>query len=239
MASQSDNDRIDPDDNSPPPVPFLHALDELGALVQTFGPSKANMLAGLVIGALGLLVGGSLVAWMIATGFSPYDNERPGPDKHLPVWLGSVFAVVGSGIAIAGLSVAVWVVRHFSFRVYVCSRGFGYTASGGIVVFLWDQIKEVEERIVQKRIKVASAAEVVDVRAPFGKDTSYRVRHRAGREFTFTENTLKRHRKLGRLIQEEARRRGIPCHTAEEDDGPLEIPFIKLNNRHRDRENPR
>jgi hypothetical protein len=101
-----------------------HLLRLLGAPTGAFGPSLANLSAGLVIALLLVAFGGTGLAW---SDFSP--------------------ALLAS--LIGGIALLFWLWRTTSLRVRTFTNGFVVWHRGKVEVFLWTRIAEViQQRVI-------------------------------------------------------------------------------------------
>jgi hypothetical protein len=187
-------------------------VDQLGGSVETLRPSLANVIAGFILGSLtaagGLTLLGSLVqATIVRGGNLPLKTNVRGEIDWTSVGVGSVLGLALMGI---GIGIILFVRRLRNARVVICRDGFLQEEGDNRSACRWDEITEVREVVVQEYFPLKGPVKYV---APVGKSRKYIIVRREGPQFEFTGNTVQKIMRLGKMIQAEAGKRGIPCTT--------------------------
>jgi hypothetical protein len=122
-------------------------IDQLGLPLHTFGPSIANMIAGVILFS-GLAAGGVFGGY----GILAYGQYSPGfsgstltvAGTIIMLALGVIFMIAVVWGAIVGL---IWVKRTLSLRILVCPGGIIRIYRGMAMGVSWDQITEASVHI--------------------------------------------------------------------------------------------
>jgi hypothetical protein len=183
---------------------------------RVFRPSRANLVAGIILGVLSLLAGiamaiGIWQAFRDAKGVLPLWAAEPGGLSltSLPVY---VAITIGFGVCAAGL--IRWSLSRFSFRIFVSDRGIEVRDSSMGYVIGWDDIKtamEVREFTMPPAFRWP-------VRNPDWWISSrlYVLGDEQGDLLSFDANTVRDHVALGAMIKEATVRHGIPWTVVEQ-----------------------
>ena len=109
-------------------------IDRLGTPVNTFKPSRANMMAGLIVAILMIAGFGGGGAWLLA------NQDKPN--------LIEVACLLG--LAMVGVAILFWVRSAASRRVLICPNGFIEICRGKPVGCYWSQISEVKALVITR-----------------------------------------------------------------------------------------
>jgi hypothetical protein len=189
-------------------------IEQLGGSVETFRPSRANLIAGLILGGLAGAAGLALIGFQVREvvlngGNLPVNTDVKFQSSWISVGLASLIGLVLFGVGVG----VVWFVRGlFGARVVVCRDGFVQDLGGARVACRWGEIAEVQEHVAREHFPLKGVAKYA---VPMGKSRSYLVRRQDGTEFAYTGNTVQKVVRLGKMIQDEAGKRGVPCRIVE------------------------
>ena len=177
----------------------------MGLPTHSFAPSPLRLVVGGVIG-LAMGVCGSLMA--IATWLGWLGELRGGAPRPLLDRL--AFAGFGIVLAAGGGAVAWWVWRLRHIRLLVCPRGLVQLSGRTVDVFRWEEITGITQVI--HRHKILRGPSVI---VPKSRADSFIVQHSNGKYIAFDRDKIRGAGELGRLLQEEARQRGIAWRVEE------------------------
>jgi hypothetical protein len=185
--------------NTPDTSPSLGVLvQEFGGTREAFRPSIANLIAGVIIGLL--LIGGGLA---FISGFLYLYLRPEGNDLQT-----TLFGLAVGIVLIASGILFIYVMkRMFSYRLVVCTRGFIRQVGRDTDCCQWEDIASVTEEVKTDHLPLQGVAKYA---APVGKSRSYTIRRKDGEEFLFDLDTIKRLGRFGKMVREEAEKRGIP-----------------------------
>jgi hypothetical protein len=177
----------------------------MGLPTHSFAPSPLRLVVGGVIG-LAMGVCGSLMA--IATWLRWLGELRGGAPRPLLDRL--AFAGFGIVLAAGGGAVAWWVWRLRHIRLLVCPRGLVQLSGRTVDVFRWEDITVITQVI--HRHKILRGPSVI---VPKSRSDTFIVQHCHGKYIAFDRDKIRGAGELGRLLQEEARQRGIAWRVEE------------------------
>lgn len=207
------------DDPTPPEPPSVQpappACADFGAVLRTFEPSRANLVAGIILGALALLAGFAMVVgiWrdlQEAGGVVPLRSDKQG-DLDLPRLLVAIAIIIGLGITAVGLFV--WSVSRFSLRIIVREGSVEVRDATSAHVIRWDEIKTVTE--TREPALPPALRWLVSNPDRWIARRSYVLRDGTGELLSFDVNTVRDHVALGTMIREATDRRGVPWKIVE------------------------
>ena len=177
----------------------------MGLPTHSFAPSLLRLAVGAAIG-LAMGACGSLLAiapWLDWLGELPGGAPRPLLDR-----LG--LAGFGMLLAAGGGAVAWWVWRLRHIRLLVCPRGLVQLSGRTVDVFRWGDITAITQVI--HRHKILRGPSVI---VPKSRSDTFIVQHCHGKYIAFDRDKIRGAGELGRLLQEEARQRGIAWRVEE------------------------
>jgi hypothetical protein len=181
------------------------AKEAMGLPTHSFAPGLLRLLVGGVIGvAMG--VGGTLLAiapWLDWLGQLSSGAPRPLLDR-----LG--LAGFGMLLAAGGWAVVWWIWCLHRFRLFICPRGLLQLSGRTVDVFRWEEITGITQVI--HRHKILRGPSVI---VPKSRADSFIVQHSSGKYIAFDRDKISGAGELGRILQEEARQRGIPWRVEE------------------------
>jgi hypothetical protein len=187
----------------PAPPPEAEAL---GKLVYSHAAGAGNLLAGIIL-SLGLITGSGYLAWVRYT--EPMIAGEPEPVGSVIFdWLIVVALLVG------GIASLAWVIKLFTFRLYVHAEGFCYRSLGKTHLFPWTEIVEVRETISHTPLLPSRHKAVKHLGSNASR--SYCIVRRDGKLFSFGPLTLPHTSVLAGPLKAAADRLEIPWHSAEQ-----------------------
>ena len=179
------------------------AVSNIGQPVETFKPSPANAVAGIILGLLFGALGCVLTFFFVRSAVR---------DAGVESWKDIGYSLLGLLIVAMGAGL-IWVAtRLFSLTIYVGPQGFVYAAKSGTWLCRWEEIEHVTETVEQEHAPLKGPAKLI----PVGTNRYYTVRRKDGEEFTFTRDSVTKLGRLAKIIREQTEKRGVPWDTVAE-----------------------
>jgi hypothetical protein len=163
---------------------------DIGEVRRVFAPSRANLIAGIILGVLAILAAIAMAIGLrqdfLAVTDDPLVVKREQNDLDpLRFAIGIAIAI---GLTITGILVIRWSLSRFSFRIHVYDAGLEVRDANAGRFISWGEIDKVEE-----------------IRE-FGQPLTSRSRRRNPDH----GNTVRDHVALGTMIKEATDPRGVP-----------------------------
>ncbi len=197
----------------------LQLLDvDLGELLESFTPSRANVEAGLLLG-IGACVAGAVVMWHpihvadAANWDLPWYAEKPNWSWFGVGFIGFLGAAVFA-IGVALLAYSCWQAAH---RVDVCVGGFCYVVPHSVVAIRWGVVRSVMEVIEHEHLPefIQILYAIRSLLRPKPVTRSYTLTTWAGRVYAFDGNSIRRLHRFGQLLREQSDAHSIAWATAD------------------------
>ena len=149
--------------------------------MRAFGPSRKNLVAGLVLGLVLIVVGLTVGYWM----YGAVDNlPRKISDR---IALYGMTAVCGLLVPLGGVALILWSMRSFSRCLWLCENGLAYVYRGYAELCPWDAIQEIREELTEEPLHILHLPGAAIHRIA----RSLVVQRDDGEEFPSTANTVK------------------------------------------------
>jgi hypothetical protein len=198
--------------DQPVPGTAQSLVAELGGSTKEFRPGAANVVAGMVF-VVGLIGGGLTGLFVLVRAIIQAGGNLPfHVEKGLGWTTAGLFVLVCLGAVAGGICLLIYVRCLRAGCVYVCPRGLVCAQRDHATALPWDEVECVQEIITQDYLPLKGLAKYA---APMGKSRSYRVRRNDGIEEAFDGDSVRKIGKLGRVLREEASKRGIPWQVVE------------------------
>jgi hypothetical protein len=185
---------------------------------RVFAPSRANLIAGLILGGLAILAGIAMVPglWqeiLADAGAPPGPADKQRVFKQVQLLIGVAIVI---GCEIAGICVIRWSLSRFSYRILVRSDGLEVCDSSSSRRIGWKDIETVNEF---RDVLPPSLRWLVRNPDSWSRTRLFVLRNNTGEPLSFDANTVHDHVTLGTLIKEVTDRGGVPWNVIEEHEG--------------------
>jgi len=188
---------------------------ELGHRIKVFRPWKANIVAGYAFSVIMVVAGAALV------GFPPLAPDHWNLSLDVEkgwYWLAvGSFSLIGLGLVIGGVILAVYSRRLASSWVEVCTHGFRNCRGATDVSVRWTDISRIKETIRYDYDTALGKKLRTKIRLPTVTNCirSYRIMTKEGEEFCFNGNSIKGIKRFAELLREHANRLSLLWETVE------------------------
>jgi hypothetical protein len=181
----------DPTAQADLPDEVRDALERLGPCREEFPGSAANAIAGIILGALGVIVGVAGTIFIVVALINMGFDSR--------ILRAAILPVLGVG----GWVTLRWGIRHRFVRMYVCEKGFVHRVGNSVGLYPWTALVE----IVQDKVKEG----LEENGYPFmNRGTTFLIKRKDGAQLGIDANLLKQHLKFMRLVYSLTRPYEVP-----------------------------
>jgi hypothetical protein len=185
----------------------------LGARIELFRPMMANLIAWGIFSFLlfggGLAILGSILREVYLAG-----GNLPAAAKEGMSWLVvGAGSGLGVGLVVSGVCFACFFRWLTSHEVELCENGFRYREGKNCEEVAWTAITSIRETVLYERPPLLKGP--AKLLLPKLANKSYTVITKNGKEFAFTEESIKRLKHFEKLLRERAAVAGVPWETVE------------------------
>jgi hypothetical protein len=186
----------------------------LGERIETFKPTKRNVIAGAVLCLLFVGCGLAIVGLVIRQAILAGGKLPAFAQRDMSWFVVVVGSLIGLGLAAAGVPVFYFLRRLRVHRVDWCENGFRYWEGERFDEVVWETVESVRETLLYERPPIFYWPLILLV--PVMVSRSYVVRTKKGDEFCFDCNSINGIIRFGELLRERAERARIDWEIVEE-----------------------
>lgn len=168
---------------------FAEIEPHLGQFVGAFPPATANLVAAIIFGIVMLVLGASVLGWLIYQAFAAH-FEMPFVARHGMSWLMlGLSLILSAGLAAIGAYLLHWARRLSQSRLVVGAHGFAWVRPSHAEVVAWSEIREIVEVVLRESAPLKMGLKVI---LPKSEGRQFEVRTNDARSLRFSANNVRR-----------------------------------------------
>ncbi len=181
--------------------------NSLGDRLESFEPKTSNIVAGYILAPLLVAGGAFLIFWVlrdaVRAGFRfPFWAERG------MSWLaGIIFLLIGLGLIVGGWFLLRFVNGLRNLWVKFCTNGLEFRHGSSIENIAWSKITLIRETVMSAHLPIVKGP--ARALMPVVTNEAYTIITDDGKQFDFSENTIKDIKRFGRLLRDRTNPLGI------------------------------
>lgn len=185
----------------------------LGKPIDSFGPSRVNLIAGTVIGGLFAFAGFCVLRFLVRS-HDDYLGVIPVFSKQGPSWVG--YSLVGMiGVVLSGAAGLIWhwVWSAWWSVVLICPGGLVREISSKVLVFPWKDVQAIRETITTQHLPILIYP--FNLLLPTRTNRTYLIRCQDRRELHLDGNMIGEIERFGKWLRDESAAREIQWELVE------------------------
>ena len=186
----------------------------LGDCLEVFRPSIGNVVAGFILSFAAATGGVTSIGFAVrlaylANGVLPIHAEKG------PSWIAvALFCLLGVGLIVGGIALAIFSRRLFTQRVEIRVSGYCFRTNKGNEDIPWADIQQIRETILYERPPLLKGP--AKLLLPKIASTSYTITTQSGTEHSFNGTTMNNITRFGEILREKAKNYSLAFDTVEE-----------------------